>query len=369
MFGSYFGEIHISDGIERDAFEDPGTIAYRSVDGKLKVIYKTNGPRIREFKIIRNGKIEKWHVFGRFIREYVGENGRRLKQAISLPIHPNTKRAIHGLVYRRDLTLLGKPGVCRTRYSRGKMLWQEFRYRNQRLAYKVRMNSTELVIRFDNGQEAVHITAANGFSLSAISGSIAFDASIGSLDFKRPNALMMAKDGNCHVVGYDRKGKVMCKGEYRNRQRVGDWVVNGISAFFVSGVQVSKKLWNTKPEDLKVGSVLKIGNAQLRAALLAKIGSARIAKECRFKVIHQTKNSMKLMEFPIKLNDGNGGHASRMRILQVRCPSTKGLYYLNVPDFVWDGGKKTKLNTCEQARQWTFGVDDPRKKIKFAKET
>jgi hypothetical protein len=75
------------------------------------------------------------------------------------------------------------------------------------------------------------------------------------------------------------------------------------------------------------------------------------------------------MEFPIKVESANYGTASWLRILQVTCTSTGTKYFLNVPDFIWDGGKKTKLNTCEQARQWTFGNDDPRKNIKFQLET
>ena len=145
-----------------------------------------------------------------------------------------------------------------------------------------------------------------------------------------------------------RYGKLWFAGEVKNGQKVGKWVVNGKVFYYQNGVEIPEKLYNTPPEQLDPIKLLRIDNAQLRMAMLSKIDPKRIA-ECG-KIVHKD-GDMRLYDIP-KMD---------VRILRVRCTTTKAYYYLRVP-------KDSKQ--CEQARQWTFGVGDfIQKPIKFEVET
>jgi hypothetical protein len=381
MMGGYYGQIRIGDGIESRYLTVDGQIVCQSKKRGVKLVVETEGSMIRGHKWFKNGKLQEWERLGEFLRYYAKAG------AVLLSYHPKSKRSLHGICMRHDQRFFGNGGTCKTRYSRGRFLSQEFRYNNRKLAFKIHHSDKQVTIKYPTGAVAAVISCPNGFATSAQDpekrsyfGNGNHSCCLGEVYFQIDNKdkhkidrdsvrdFDFSKDGNSKFLFYDRRGREFHKGEYRNRQRSGEWVLNGRSVFFLNGIAVDKKLWNTPQEKLKVSQILKISNAQMRSALLAKIGSERVFNECKHKVIHKTAD-MKLVEIPVKVDDGNGGRNSHMRILQVRCPSTKNHYYLSVPDFVWDGGKRTPLNQCELARQWTFGNDDPRKIIKFAKET
>lgn len=394
----YYGGVNISDGQESRFIQMAGNII---VNGKnSKMIIETDQHHIRGHKFFVNGSLAEHERLGEFHRCYKTMSGEQIKAPVVFSYHPDTKRSLHGWCLRSDQKLFGRVGTCRTKYARGRFMAQEFRYSNRKLAFKLKRFSREVTILYPSGKKAASISCPGGFSTSSRSeDGYAWNGNIhgsyrGEVYFKIDEKLAkkgrrmpdwaedesefahkknadnfdFSKDGNCKFEFYDRFGNIYHKGQYENHQRVGDWILSGRRVFFLNGVPVDRKLWETPPEKLNPLKILKIKNAQLRAALLKKIGSERVFKECKHKVIHKTKDMM-LVEFPVNVDDGNGSNNSRMRILQVVCPTTKNKYYLNVPDFVWDSGKKTKLDTCEQARQWTFGNDDPRKTIKFSKET
>lgn len=390
MFGGgYYGAIWISDGINGHSLQCDGNITIKSKKHDVTAVIESEGGRVRGHKYLHKGKLLEWERLGKFYRGYKTLHHQNIKGRVMLRYHPDSHRALHGISERYDQKLMGVPGKCRTMYSRGRLIWQEFRYETKwvgdnlcygKVAYRFRRNDRTVTIKHPSGKVAAVISCPNGLAVSArYSGDDSAHVYQGRVYFMlerlkdkqehRAHYFDYSKDGNSAFIVYDGKGRIKFKGEYKNHQRVGEYVWLGKTSYCLHGVPVSKKLYETKPEDLKVGQIIRLPNAQLRAALLAKIGPERIAKQSKYTTIHETKSGMKLMEFPIAVDDGNGSTLSRLRILQVRCPSTKGFYYLQVPDFVWDGGKKTKLNTCEQARQWTFGVDDPRKMIKFEKET
>jgi hypothetical protein len=143
--------------------------------------------------------------------------------------------------------------------------------------------------------------------------------------------------------------KIVYAGQWENRQRVGEWIEDGKKVCYERGLAIPAKLYHTPADKLDPVKILKLPNAQLRMALCAKIGPERIAK-CG-KVVHKD-GDMRLIE--IKGYD--------VKILRVRCPSTKAYYFLRVP---------RDSTQCEEARQWTFGVGDGniREPIKFAVET
>ncbi|MCX5711601.1 MAG: hypothetical protein NTY47_00805 [Candidatus Omnitrophica bacterium] len=374
LFGGYFGSIKIGDGM-RGTWTNADIIRCQDKDGSIQNIrtrnYGNHGKVIWEYKRTKNNRILEWFRFGAFSREY------NISGEVRLIFHPDSLQTLHGTCLRTDQTLFGAKGRCRTKYSHGRFIWQEFRYKNHKIAFSFHHTDKKVTLKRPNGSIAAVIEClVKGFSTRggdpdhAMSNDNTATCHKGVVYFhvEGKDFFNYSKDGNCKFTIYDRQQKIKHKGEYRNRQQVGEWILSHKHLYYINGVPVSKKLWETPPEKVSIKAVMNIKNAQMRAALMARIPPERFAKEAKYKVIHKTKD-MVLMEFPVRVDDGNGGIDSKLRILQVTCPSTKSKYFLNVPDFVWDGGKRTKLNLCEQARQWTFGVDNPRKKIKFAVET
>jgi hypothetical protein len=389
MLGGYYGCIRIADGLESHNVQIAGDIIINGLDG-TKLIIETDGNLIRGHKYIRAGKLLEHERLGEFYKGLRTFKFHPVKGKVLLRYHQNSKRSLHGMCARYDQKLFGFAGKCVSRYSRGRFVSQEFRYLNRKLAFKLHNKDRQVVIKRPNGKVLASIDCPGGFSANVANRSYydgrswrdpKHSCNSGELYFffdhkkKYSNAAEnrrfdFSKDGNCKFVFYDGYGRVQTSGEYKNGQRVGEWLIDGKPFCLLNGIPVSKRLYDTPAEKLKISTVLKLKNAQLRAAMIKRIGSERLAKECKYTIIHQDKKkNMKLMEFPIAVDDGNGSTKSKMRILQVKCPSTHGLYFLQVPDFVWDSGKMTKLNTCESARQWTFGIDNPRKKIVFEKET
>lgn len=144
--------------------------------------------------------------------------------------------------------------------------------------------------------------------------------------------------------------RVIFSGLIENHQRVGKWILNGHEHYYEHGVAIPKQLFETPPDQLDPKQLLKISNAQLRMAMLAKANfkADRLAKIGR--IIHR-HGSMRLFDIP----------GLDTRILRVQCPSTKSYYFIRVP---------RDSQRCEEARQWTFHVNaGVRKPIQFAQET
>ena len=375
MIGRYYGTIRISDGVNSLYVNSAGKIFVKGKRGDRFVI-ETNGALITGHKIVKSGKVIQHERLGKFFKGY---EDNRLR--LFLQYHPKSQRALHDINERYDQKMFGFPGKCRTMYSRGRLVWQEFRYLNRKLAYHFNLTDKMVKLKRPYGELACVIECTGkGFSRNPdrdngrLDGRAYFGSIAGCQNrdyegrFENRN-LDFSRDGNLRFTSFDTKGRLYSQGEFRNRQRVGEWVIAGRHVYFIRGVEVAKKLWDTPPEKLKFKTILKLKNAQLRAALIARAGYERLVKEFKHKVIHMDKKrGNTLMEFPIRATDPNG-MKSWLRILQVLCPSTKTKYFLSVPDYVWDGGRKTKLDTCERARQWTFHRDDPRDKINFHIET
>lgn len=365
FFPQYKGEIGIGDGV-RGINTTAKTIICREENGDRQILKVGNyrgRKAIMEWKNVKAGKVAEWMRFGAFWR-WTTDQGRALVR-----YHPNSVHRMHGLAERPDQKFLGEPGTCKTTYSWGKFMHQDFWYPGgHRKAYSFHHTDKEVKFRYPNGKTAAEISCPGGFKIYGSDGLCCFNREqtwesddINKLDFSR--------DGNCKITFYDRRGRLKHRGEFRNRQRTGAWILRGSPVYFVHGVAINKKLWDTPPEKLNIKKVIRIKNAQMRAALLAKIGPERLVKELRGKTIDKTKNGMRLIELPIKLDEGRGKKNQHMRILQVTCPSTKTKYYLNVPDYIVTGDKRIKLDKCEPARQWTMMNDNPKKRIKFAVET
>jgi hypothetical protein len=277
-----------------------------------------------------DGKTVHHIVYGQF------ETVRTEKGMEITHFHPKTGKGLHGLAKRFE-KLFGHDGVCHSWYKRGRLVRQKFFYDNQRQAYDWNGFSKVCQVRDYDGLPLYEIT--------------------GALDGRKNNYV-----GGISVLGrtmehwflqgqpfeVKKRGRVFYKGQWENRQKVGEWVEGGKQYFYEHGVAIPRALFQTPPEKLDPVKILKLPNAQLRMALVAKIGPEKIAK-CG-KVIHKD-GEMRLLSIT----------GYDVNILRVKCPSTGSLYFLRVP-------KDAKK--CEEARQWTFGVGaDIPKPIKFAVET
>ncbi|MBI4396334.1 MAG: hypothetical protein HY548_04505 [Elusimicrobia bacterium] len=385
--GGYFGAIRISDGITSEWTHSKKIVCHGG-SGVYTVEFLTNGNVIAELKVKDGNRLVEWIRFGAFHRAVSRLNGEKISKPMTFHFHPKTRQSLHGLQERQDQMLFDVSGKTRSWYSRGKWIRQEFRYKNRRLAFRLGHTDRGVTIKYPDGTVAGIVRCPSGFSTRGRRldrrnwgdptphrcrmGEIYFPFQRTRLKGKAEmdDVFDFSKDGNSSISFRTREGKVWLQGQYQNRQRIGEWILNGKHVFYIRGVPVAKKLWDTAPTKLRFNEILRIKNAQLRAALISRAGYERLAKEVKHKVVHEDKSRRnKLMEFPIKVDDGNGARDSNLRILQVTCTSTGTKYFLNVPDFVWDAGRRTRLDTCEAARQWTFGVNNPRERIKFALET
>jgi hypothetical protein len=270
-------------------------------------------------------------VYGEFMKNY--QNGREI-----VHFRKGTGMGKHGKA-RRNEKLFGHDGVCHSWYKQGRLVQQKFIYDNGRIAYNYKASSSSCVVRDYAGNVYYEIK--------------------GVLD-GRGN---MYYGGRCHAIisrkmeywfnkvqsfEVKRRGRVVYAGQMENNQRTGKWILNGQAFYYEHGVAIPKKLFDTPSDQLNPVDILKINNAQLRMALMEKIGPDRII-QCG-KIVHKDKE-MRLYNIP----------KYDVRILRVQCPTTKSYYFLRVP-------KDTQK--CEEARQWTFGVGEGfNEPIKFARET
>lgn len=288
-----------------------------------------------------HGKLVHRIAYGQF-EKINSAKGREL-----IRFKKGTGKGKHGKAFR-DEKLFGHDGRCHSWYKNGRLVRQKFVYANGRTAYDYNAFKGCCSIKDPAGNVLYGITGAlAGGNKNAFYGchsvfgpdSVKYETMRSMLGWFLPSKPFEVKNAD---------GKVILAGQYEHNQKVGKWVEAGRTLYYVNGVAIPKKLYETPAEKLDPVAVLKIENAQLRMAMMDKISAEQIAKAG--KVIHK-EGDMRLYDIP-KLD---------VRILRVRCTTTKVFYYLKVPR----GARK-----CEEARQWTFGVgQDIEKPIKFAVET
>ena len=157
---------------------------------------------------------------------------------------------------------------------------------------------------------------------------------------------------------YDSRGKQFGYGKISNRQRAGVWQQGRDKHYFMMGVEVSKEVFYAGPDDLDPREILKTDNAQLRAALMKKIGPERLINKLPFTAcdtdgdnqllkadINQILSPDNESAIPVRVSSRSD---EQLAIAVLKCPSTGQLYYLRVPP---------RLNRVEHARQWLCGID------------
>lgn len=307
-----------------------GKVSITGFDGKgafiKRVVIVKNGD-IWDNRVTKDGKPNYRIVYGEF--EKLGSTIVRFKKG--------TGRGKHGKAKRFE-NLFGHEGVCHSWYKNGRLVRQKFFWDNRKKAYDYDAYTSECSIKDWEGNLLYEVKGSLAGRLidNIRDGHSVFSGNINEW-FLTTKPFEVVKDG-----------KMFFKGEVKNRQRVGEWLIDGKEYYYVNGVEIPKKLYNTPDDKLNPLEILKLPNAQTRMALMSKIDPKRIA-DCG-RVIHK-EGDMRL--YSIKNFD--------TKILRVRCTTTKAYYYLRVP-------KDSKR--CESARQWTFGVGDYlREPIKFEVET
>lgn len=338
MFGSNSGITTISSG------KCNGRSVYDSLMNG-KVIISGLDPTGRSFQriaVIKDGEV--WDntlkvenktvhriVYGQFEKDNRSGRGREI-----IHFKKGTGTGRHGKA-RRFEKLFGHDGVCHSWYKNGRLVRQKFIYDNKITAYDYNAFRASCTVKDYAGNVYYEITGVLDGRGSAYRGGHAI---IGRNMEYWFNAN--------HPFEVKRRGRVIYAGQTENNQRVGKWVLSGKINYYESGVAIPKKLYETPADKLDPVEILKIDNAQLRMALIHKIGPEKVAEVG--KVIHRDKD-MRL--YDIKGYD--------VRVLRVRCPTTKVYYFLRVP---------RDTTKCEEARQWTFGVGEGfNEPIQFARET
>lgn len=241
------------------------------------------------------------------------------------------------------------------------VLWQEeFFYANGQLGYRTTCQQPETKFYYPDGK--VWVSAKGRLNLEVWSEE-KNSRLLGQYIFliKEDSFNQYFWDTSYNITVFDEKGKVKIKGGVVNRQRDGEWIIGYENVYYLKGLKVSQKLFYSKPEELDPKEVLETRNIQLRASLLSKIGMERILQVCGGEVKHvDGDNQLIIIPMP---EQGGVSFPKRdvvLAILKVRCPSTGTFYALRVPP---------NVNTCEEARQWTFGLDREEERIQFQLET
>ncbi len=323
------GYVSISNGVSngRSVYERllKGKITVQDDKGNKRIVVVDDG-QITDNRLIKDGKTVYRIVYGRFER-----NGKDLVR-----FRMGSGKGKHGKS-RTYEKLFGHKGVCHSWYKNGRLIRQKFFYGNGCLAYDYRYHANGCLIRDPDGKVLYRLEGILNCR-RRWDGHAVFNSQKERADWFLKSVPFKVWRGK----------RLIFSGKYEGEHRVGEWIEHGQPVFYVEGVPLPKKLYETPPDKLDVMEVLKLRNAQTRMALMSRIPVRRIAEVGT--LIHK-QGAMRL--YDIK------GYESR--ILRVKCPTTGSFYFLNVP---YDATR------CEEARQWTFGVGvDFQKRIKFAQET
>jgi hypothetical protein len=282
---------------------------------------------------------------------------RRGKKLITEEFYePGSLHAIRrgGLWKRqRDLTLCGSAGLLECYSTRRGLYGKEvFTYPHGVRAYCVERGQTKLQVYRPNGKLWIVLEGRirPGFHPVAL-----------QLD-RRDNGvgwmgLMAGLD--LSVTVYGPRGRRAVQGAYVNRQRQGRWLEHGKVSYYLSGVEVSRTLYEEDPDQWDGWEVLRIPNTQFRSSLLNKMGYARLLQKVEHEVIDTDADGSQLLAVAVASGEQPALTADRsMRLLRVVCPSTRATYVLRVPP---------QVQSCQEARHWTLGLDldSVRKGVRF----
>jgi hypothetical protein len=260
---------------------------------------------------------------------------------------PGTPCAIRkGSLWKRErgISLCGAKGTVEC-YSTGSGAYgkEVFTYDNGRQAYTATRWRKKLVVNRPNGRLWLVINGPVYLGDYPIAERLQANADDLSLC-----AFVRIRDWDLTV--YDANGsKVVTKGRIENRQKQGKWLERGKVTYYISGIEVSRELFEDDPTKWDGCEVLRIPNAQLRCSLLNRMGYDNLLAKVKSTTIDRSRDGTELVE----IDTGVANYPLHrqpdefMRLVKVICPSSRQVYVLRVPP---------DMSRCEQARQWTFGL-------------
>ena len=260
---------------------------------------------------------------------------------------PGTLQAIRkGSLWKREtgVKLCGSKGTLECYSTSSGAYGKEiFTYNNGVLGYIATRWRKKLEVRHPNGKLWMVVKGSRvRLGHFSILGSFPLDGD----DYASRHIM---RDGNWELTVYDAKGsEVVTQGRVQNQQKQGKWLEKGKTTYYMSGVKVSRKLYEENPETWDANEVLRIPNAQLRCSLLNRMGYDKLLEKVKHRIIDESGDGGQLIEIDTDVAERPGRWLDKiMRLIKVVCPSTSQVYVLRVPP---------DIGIYEQARQWTFGL-------------
>jgi len=258
---------------------------------------------------------------------------------------PETLQAIRkGGLWKRQtaIPLGGSKGMVECFSTSGGAYGKElFKYDNGVQAYLATRWRKKLQVRHSNGKLWMVILGKVSLNRASIAERLDPDA-------RDLGLWSIVRGSDWDVTVYDTNGiTVVTQGQVKNRQKQGKWLERGKEMYYISGVPVSRSLYEDDPTKWDAYEVLKVPNAQLRCSLLNKIGYDKLLEKGKCKVIESADDGGQLLEVDTQTTENVRGLDRIMRMVKVVCPSTGQTYVLRVPP---------AIESYQQARQWTFGL-------------
>ena len=262
-----------------------------------------------------------------------------------------------GVFYEvHGLSLCRFKGVLRQLSRNSRFVREEFVYENGRIAYVWTPYRKKFRLYHPNGSLWLEVSAKVRCPWKRAEGYL--EKIHSALDNIAGEGHFWSKQPDYEISLYDDRGAQSGYGKVSNRQRTGIWRQGKARYYFLMGVAVSEQIYHAGPDDLDPLEVLRTDNAQLRAALMKKIGPERLLMKLPFAACDEDGGSRLLKAdvnsllapddrsaIPFTVRNGID---EQVAIAELKCPSTGQLYYLRVPP---------RLNKVEHARQWLCGID------------
>lgn len=261
---------------------------------------------------------------------------------------PGTLQAIRrGTLWKRET---GIP-FCRSEgkiecysTSSGAYGKEVFTYANGNLGYIATRWRKKLQVRRPNGKLWIVIKGKVSLNWDPIAKNLDPDSTDIGLWYRMRGA-------NWDITVYNASGsEAVTQGHVENRQKQGKWLEDGKVSYYMSGVKVSRKLYEGDPDEWDGRDVLRIPNAQVRCSLLNRMGYDKLLEKVKHKIIDKSDDGGQLLEIDTGFTGDSSARLDKiMRLVKVICPSTQQVYVLRVPP---------EIGRFEQARQWTFGLQE-----------
>jgi hypothetical protein len=320
---------------------DKGTVDVRTANRHLQV--KVSNGIIVEQKELNQKRNERTTLtYGDGLK--VEREGRIVKEEF---FEPGTLRAIRrGGIWRRQpgISLCKATGTVECYSTSGGAYGKEvFTYDNGVPAYTAAIWRKKLQVNRPNGNRWIVVKGKVHLGTIPIASKLDLsNTTLGVWSF--------ICSQNWGLTVYDTDGTtIITQGQVKNRQKEGRWLENGRVRYYVSGVKVSRKLYEGDPDKWDGYDVLRIPNAQLRCSLLSRMGYDKLLEKVKGRVMDRCEDGGQLIAINTHATDDADGVDRVVKMVRVICPSTRQTYVLRVPPDV---------KSYEQARQWTFGLSE-----------